>query len=950
MSFSSRFSHIIRLKFLSAAAKKKLWLAFKVCLIAGISLAVVGVLAFTLFAAWVSRDLPDPNTLSTREIPQSTKIFDRTGKNLLYEIHGDERRTLVKIEDIPDYAKHATIAIEDKRFYEHHGVYWQGLIRAVILNTLRGQRISGTSTLTQQLVKNAILTNERSLLRKVKEFILAMQIEREYSKDQILQLYLNEIPYGSTIYGIESASQSYFGKHAKELSLDEAALLAAIPQAPDLYNPYGTGSRGDNRQRLVVRQHYILDLMAEQGYVTKEAADQAKEVDSLKKLRPKTFGDITAPHFVMYVRSLLVEKYGQKMVEQGGLNVVTTLSVDMQKIAEEEVKNGVEDPAKKKFKFSNAALVAVDPKTGQIQAMVGSKDFFDKEIDGQVNVTLSPRQPGSSFKPIVYAAAFAKGYLPETEVWDVLTNFRIDGRDYEPKNYNGKESGPVSLRKALQGSLNIPAVKAMYLVGVGRAIDFAESLGYTTFADRGRFGLAVVLGGGEVKPLEHAMAYAAFANEGIRYPSSAILKVTGPDGVVMEEWKQPDGERVMEQQTARLTSDVLSDNQSRAYVFGLNNSLVLKDRPVAAKTGTTNNNKDAWTAGYTPNLVSVVWVGNSNGKEMAAGADGSIIAAPIWQKFMNRATQSIKVERFNKPEAPKTTKLSLLGKVTRQKIRIDRVSGKRATEFTPPEFIEEREFLIPHDILHYVDRDDPLGPEPSNPAMDPMYRGWEASIASWVQRAPGMATSTPPTEYDDIHTANSKPLVSISSPTDNQILSSRDLIIQPMLSGARRIVRVEATMNGQPFGTAIAEPWTIQGRIPSSLGKGYYELVVTAVDDAGNRGQAKHTVNLQAETEVIQGGLSILSPFNEVVWSRGQFPERVQIELAQPTAYRKIEVSFVGDDGQKRTAHVESNPSYTTLSISIPLGPPAGRYRLLVAGEQVDGRVDQDSVFITITD
>ncbi|MFA6131416.1 MAG: transglycosylase domain-containing protein, partial [Patescibacteria group bacterium] len=355
----------------------------KTILTLGIAALVIGGFALTLLLAWVSRDLPSPNVLQTREIPQSTKIYDRTGQHLLYEIHGDEKRTLLKFEDIPSDLKHATVAIEDRAFYQHHGVYWRGLVRALIMSVLKSQRVQGTSTLTQQLVKNAILDNQRSILRKAKEFILALQIERVYSKDQILQMYLNEVPYGSNIYGIESASQTYFGKPAKQLTLDESALLAAIPQAPDLYSPYGTGVRGDNRGRLVTRQHLILSLMVEQGYTTKEQADAAKLIDTLKKIAPHRIGDISAPHFVMYVRSMLVEKYGQKVVEQGGLNVITTLDWDKQQIAEREVVKGVEAKGAT-YKFTNASLISLDPKTGQVLAMVGSKDFFDKDIDGQV--------------------------------------------------------------------------------------------------------------------------------------------------------------------------------------------------------------------------------------------------------------------------------------------------------------------------------------------------------------------------------------------------------------------------------------------------------------------------------------------------------------------------------------------------------------------------------------
>jgi membrane peptidoglycan carboxypeptidase len=470
---------------------KKTWVKLQPWLkiggLAFLGLAIVGFFAFTLYAAWISRDLPDPNTLITRAVPQSTKIYDRTGEHVLYEIHGDENRTLVKIEDIPDSLKQATISLEDRNFYQHHGVDWKGLIRAVLDAVIHGHQIQGTSTLTQQLVKNAILTNERSLDRKIRELILSMQIERRYTKDQILQLYLNEIPYGSDIYGAEAAAEKYFGKPAKELTLDESALLASIPQRPTFYSPYSSAGKADNFYQLKRRQAYALDQMAENGYISQEDADAAKKVDTLAKIKPRQIGDINAPHFVMWVRSQLEDAYGLQTVSEGGLNVITTLDWDKQQAAEEEISKGV-DAKGKQYGFGNAALVSLDPKTGQVLAMVGSKDFFDEDIDGQVNVTLSPRQPGSSFKPIVYASAFARGYLPQTQLWDVNTTFKTDTGDYSPHDYDGKERGPVSIRQAFAGSLNVPAVETLYLVGIPRVLDFAEQLGYTTLGDRSRFG------------------------------------------------------------------------------------------------------------------------------------------------------------------------------------------------------------------------------------------------------------------------------------------------------------------------------------------------------------------------------------------------------------------------------------------------------------------------------
>lgn len=926
----------------------KPWL--KIAGLAALALGIVGFFLFTIYAAWVSRNLPDPNALITRDVPQSTKIYDRTGEHLLYEIHGDEKRTLVKIEDVPDWVKQATISIEDRQFYEHHGVYWRGLVRAVIQSVLKGQRIQGTSTLTQQLVKNAILTNERSVDRKIRELILSLQIERKYSKDQILQLYMNEIPYGSTIYGIEAAAETYFGKTAKELTLDESALLAAIPQRPSFYSPYSVSGAKDEFKQLKGRQSYILDRMAVYGYIKREEAEEAMKVDTLAKVKPRNTGNISAPHFVMWVREQLDKTYGEKTVGEGGLNVVTTLDWDKQKAAEEEVVKGV-DARGERYGFKNAALVSIDPKTGQVLAMVGSKDFFDKEIDGQVNVTVKPRQPGSSFKPIVYAAAFARGYLPETQLWDVNTTFKTATGNYAPKNYDLKERGPMSLRESLAGSLNTPAVKLLYLVGVGPVIDFAEELGYSTFGERNRFGLSLVLGGGEVLPLDHAAAFAAFATEGEYRAPAAVLKVTAPDGRVLEEWKEPEPRRVMDQQTARLVNSILSDNNARAYIFGQNNSLTLADRPVAAKTGTTNNNKDAWAAGYTPNLTTVVWVGNSRGEEMKRGADGSIVAAPIWQGYMKRALKGAPVERFTTPMPPQTTKLALLGKVFEQKVKVNKLTGKRATELTPPELIEERLNREAHSILWYVDKDDPTGPPPSNPATDPQFGNWESAVRAWVERTQWNATSTVTLELDTEFTEASRPRVTILSPSANSSISSRQAVFMAGVEGTRPIVRVEAYLDGVPIGSSDTAPWSIDVRIPNRIGQGFHTLTMRGYDQYGLTGEASHSINLMAPPDPTLSGINILSPQNDDVWARASFPKKIQVNLEEPSLYSRVDIALLGPDGVRRLVGSISPPESPLIEVTLPAGPPVGRHTVVVeASRSGSPTMDVARIFITVTE
>ncbi len=935
---------------LSRKLGPKAWTALKIAVLGGLAVAVIGLFGFTLFAAWVSRDLPDPNSLISRNVPQSTKIYDRTGEHVLYEIHGDERRTLIKIEDIPESMQKAAIAIEDRLFYEHNGVYWRGLVRAAVMSVLRGQKLQGTSTLTQQLVRNAILTTERSYTRKIKEIILSLQIEQKYSKNEILQLYLNEIPFGSNLYGVESASQTYFGKPAKELTLDESALLAAIIQRPDYFSPYGTGISGDHREQLVQRQHTVLEKMAAEGFIQREEADAAEEVKTLEKIIPRRIGNIDAPHFVMYVRALLEETYGDRTVAQGGLKVITTLDWDMQQAAEDEVKKGVAAKGEQ-YKFTNAALIALDPKTGQVMSMVGSKDFFNDEHDGQFNVTLSNRQPGSSFKPIVYAAGFMRGYTPETKIWDVNTTFKTDVGKYEPKNYNLKENGPVSIRQALAGSLNIPAVKMLYLVGVGRVLDFSESLGYSTLEDRSRFGLSLVLGGAEVKPIEHASAFAAFATEGESRPTSALLRVEDANGKILEEWKEPEARRVMDQQIARLINDVLSDNNARSYIFGGRNFLTLPDRPVAAKTGTTNNNHDAWTAGYTPDLVAVVWVGNNNNTKMKSGADGSIVAAPIWQGFMKRATQGKPVSRFTKPAPSETTRPILLGTVFERKIKVNRENGLLATDQTPPELIEERIGREAHSILYYVDIDDPTGPPPSNPADDPQFSNWESAVQGWVSRTGWNATSTIPTETDTTYTEATRPQFTILSPSSNSSVLSRQVQVSLSINSLRQIVRAEAFVDGVAVGSSNTSPSNFQIRIPNAITKGFRTLTVRAYDTFGQWGEASHSINLEADADPNEPTISIVAPSNGETWARTTFPKIIRIRLENPSQYDRVDVSFIGSDSVDRLVGTQYLPNNTELTISVPAGPPTGRYDLVVKAKKANlDQYDRVQTSVTITE
>ena len=814
--------------------KKKLPRDFLKLLISGgvIGIGILG-LASLFLLGWIAKDLPNPNKIIDRSIALSTKIYDRAGETILYDVHGTEKRTFVSLTDIPAHLKNATLAAEDRKFYEHQGISFIGIIRSLVKNVTTGSRVGG-STLTQQLVKNAILNPEKTYTRKIKELILSYQIEKKFSKDEILQMYFNEIPYGSVAYGAEAAAQTYFGKSVKDITLAQAATLAALPQAPTYYSPYGS-----HQDALFGRQRWILDNMAELGYITKPEAEFAKAEKIEFKNKQES---IVAPHFVMYVKEYLTEKYGDLAVEQGGLKVITTLDLYKQKIAEEVI----DDQAEKNLSWNatNAALVSLDPKTGQILAMVGSKDYFNEEIDGQVNVTTRPRQPGSSFKPVVYATAFKQGYTPQTVLYDAVTKFiNYDGQNYEPHNYNLKEHGPVTMAKALAGSLNIPAVKTIYLAGIDNVLNLAESLGYTTLSDRSRFGLSLVLGGGEVKLLEHANAFAVFAREGEWHAPAAILEVRDKDGNVLEEYKKIE-KKVLTNEIARQINQILSDNSLRAYIFGEQNYLTLGSRPVAAKTGTTNDYHDAWTIGYTPSLVTGVWVGNSNNKEMRRGADGSVVAAPIWHNFMSRVLGDTPIEEFRAPEPAQSNKPVLNGSIAEGiKVKIDKTSGKLATNLTPESQVEERTYRPTHNILYYLNKDDPQGDAPPD-LSDQQYQRWEEAVQRWAQEN-NIISEEPPTEYDDVHTLASQPRVTITSPSENQIITNRFLTATINTSAPRGVVRVEYYLNDQLLKTIFNPPFNLEVLISdSTIQNGFYQLKAVAYDDIDNQGSDTINSNL----------------------------------------------------------------------------------------------------------
>jgi 1A family penicillin-binding protein len=606
----------------------------------------VGFLVATFFI--YKYQTPNTQELVNFHPAQTSVIYDRTGTQVLYEIHGEENRKVLTHNEIPDVIRIATVATEDKNFYTHFGVDFLSIFRALKSNLETGEISQGGSTITQQLARNIYLTPEKTLRRKFMEMLIAIKLERSFTKDQILDMYLNEVPYGSNAYGISAASNVFFGKEAKDLTLDEAVFLASLPKAPSYFSPYG-----NNIEKINARYRNILDKIEVSKTISIKEIDEAKKTNVIAKIKP-FLEPIIAPHFVFNVIEQLEKEYGRDFLEKGGLKVITTLDLNLQKIAEKTVADGV--VKNKNYNASNATLVAVDPKSGDVLALVGSRNFFDKSIDGQVNVATSNRQPGSAFKPIVYAAAFEKGYQPETLIADVKTDFGPDGSgsDYIPRNYDGQFHGILPMRKTLAMSLNIPAIKTLSLVGIDSAINMAQRLGITTLTDQKRYGLSMAIGGAEVKPIEMASAFSVFANDGKKHVQHMIKKIDNDTGEIYID-KTINGEQVISSDVARKINSILSDNDARAATFGVNSPLAISGKTVAAKTGTTQDFRDAWTVGYTPKISVAVWAGNNNSQLMTGEADGIFVAAPIWRSFMD----AISADYFSEVFVPYQSEISV---------------------------------------------------------------------------------------------------------------------------------------------------------------------------------------------------------------------------------------------------------------------------------------------------
>ncbi len=678
-----------------------------VLVLAAIIVFVVG------FFFYIIRTIPTTNEITQRQIAESTKIYDRTGENLLYEIHGEEKRTAISFDKIPNTMKEATISIEDNSFYSHSAFDLKGILRAIFVDITTGTRAQGASTITQQLAKTAFLSSEKTIIRKLKELVLAWKLENTYTKDQILNLYLNQVPYGGNAYGIEAASQAYFNHGAEKLSLSESAMLAALTQAPSYYSPWGSHTNElEDRRRLVLKR--MLDLK----YIDQAQFAFALANKPVVVSRPTS--SIRAPHFIFYVQDYLREKYGEDVLEAGGLKVTTTLDWDLQQAAELAIKNGVKRNSEL-YGGENAAMVVEDPTTGQILAMVGSKDFFADPVpngctpgknckfEGNFNVaTQGQRQPGSALKPFVYMTMLQQGFLPETILWDVPTEFAAGRSDcpadvnfandnircYHPQNFDNKFRGPVMVKDALAQSVNVPAVKALYLAGLKNVLDNLSSFGITTLNDPNRFGLSLTLGGGEVKLTELAGAYSVLANDGTYHKQAVVLKAEDKNGNVLEEYKD-NNKKVIDSKYPRLIDDILSDVDLRAPLYSSSLGLtVVPGHQIALKTGTTNDYKDAWTIGFTPDMVAGVWVGNNNQEPLTSKGSSILAAVPIWHEFMAKALSNRPLVTFPRPDHESSSNPIIRGELVRGEY---------------------------HEILYYLGR-----------VNDSQFNNWEEGVKRWL--------------------------------------------------------------------------------------------------------------------------------------------------------------------------------------------------------------------------
>lgn len=748
--------------------------------------------------------LPDISTFEARKIANSSKITDRTGEIILYDINQGVRRTEIPFDQMGENIKNAVVSIEDAHFYTHKGIRPTSIIRAIFVNVFSGSFSQGGSTLTQQIIKNTLLNQDKTIVRKFKEWVLALKLERKFTKEQILQIYLNDAPFGGTIYGVEEAARAFYGISSKDLSVAQSAYLAALMPAPTYYSPFG-----NNKDKLDQRKNLVLSKMKQHGYISEEIYQQA--INEEVVFSTNASNSIKAPHFTFFILDYLEQKYGKDVMESGGYMIRTTLDYTLQQNAEKIITESVEENLRN-FNASNSALVAIDPTTGHILSMVGSKDYFAKDIDGAYNVATAKRQPGSAFKPFVYAAAFAKGYTPETILFDVSTEFSTSCATapdtcYRPGNFDDKFKGPISLRSALAESRNIPSVKLLYLVGLDDALLTAKNLGISTLGTKENYGLSLVLGGGEVTLLDMTSAFGVFANSGVRNQATGILEIKDRKGKIIEEY-QTDPIEVMDKNAVLTLNDVLSDEVARRPTFG--NSITIPG--VAVKTGTTNDQRDAWIMGYTPSIVVGIWSGNNDNRSMRSG--GGAVSGPILKKFMEDLLSKYPAPLFEKP-AP-AANYEELKPILRGVWRVD-------------ENNRDSSFVSVHSILHWVDKDNPLGNIPSNPARDPQYRLWEPSVQSWWLN--NMAN------YGVVNTGNN-PTVDIEGSPDisilglpNQMEKDGDTVVFIKNDDSNDLVSADIFVNNN-FITSLSSPFQFTFK-PSQYGyqEGNYVMKVIGTNN-----------------------------------------------------------------------------------------------------------------------
>ena len=820
---------------------KRMWYKlFKFSLI-GIG---VGLLAVLLLFAWFSKDLPNPANV-VRHDGFTSRIYDRNGA-LIYDVYKDAKREAVAWADVPEYLKKATIAVEDKDFYKHSGFDPLTPFR-IVKNYFTMGQLTGGSTLTQQLVKNVLLTSDKTITRKIKEFILSVQLEAKYKKDEILLMYLNEAPYGGASWGVGFASEQYFGKKVKDLTFTEAVILAGLPQRPNVYSPFSKTPTA-----YIERSNHVLTRMVEDGYITAEQKNESsKELENFKFYENKT--QLLSPHFVFWVKDQLIDKYGEDVIEGAGLKITTTLDLniqnEVQKIVAEEIDKS------EKLGISNGAAMVIDPTNGQVLAMVGSRDYNSTKTDGKFNVTtLALRQPGSAIKPVTYLTAIRKGYTAASMIMDTPVTFPSTSsglKDYSPQNYTGKFLGPLSLRQSLGNSINTTAVKMLARVGLSNMLQQAFDMGLSTLeptaANLKRFGLAVTLGGAEVKMIELTSAYGAFANGGKRYDPVGVLKVENQAGRILEEYKPVEGKQVMSPQEAFIISNILSDNSAREITFGAVNSLNISGYQVAVKTGTTNDKRDNWTIGWTPNLLVSVWVGNNDNSPMGKVASGVSGASPIWRRIIlstikNRPKQDFSIpDKIISLEVDKVSGwLSHDGFASRQDYFIDgtQPSGpdlihlqakicKDKAGLATPEDVANNNFNT-KEYFKFVE-DDPVSSDGKN--------RWQEGIDGWIATQGDKDKYFPPTNY-----CRSDGMVKVNFDTpNNQQTLSNNFDIKISTSSLKKINEVKLWVNGVEQKTWTERPFETN----LNLSDGLYTLKTRATDKDGasNEQEIKIGVN-----------------------------------------------------------------------------------------------------------